>query len=292
METNDSLKESKTEIETSAPKKKKINGMVFGLVALGLVAALSAGFGIYEYTKNVMQEKEILELKQAEIELEKADNIESEVTNESNSFSDISLSDVRTILSDFIKTRYDVGFQRNIAENSIDEIYKYYLTFQHFNYLDRVSKADDYNGKYEFNFTYDEVNEVYHNLFGSSSDLPIYSGFTKDDPASKFICGIPFYSDDDGTYVSSINCGGTTPYSYYYSLLDYNITGDKLRVDIAWVVFDAEDKTIELDNGDKIYLQNGSGITLNDKYADKLPKYRLTFEREGENIIFTDLAKI
>ena len=213
----------------------------------------------------------------------------------------VGLKQVRNILNDFVNFDYNVTSTENniFGDNGLTEQYKYYLALKKINYTDKVSATHEDAGTpggntadYEYSFTYDDINDAYHSLFGSSSDVQNQEDFW---------CFVPFFSKEYNKYVSINRCGGVDPSTYAYEILDYSVNGDRLTVDVAYIhIFEGYSgadwkKLIALNGGnEEIIGESSNYLSANylKEHENDLPKYQLTFEKEGSNYIFTGVSKL
>lgn len=141
-------------------------------------------------------------------------------------------------------------------------------------------------------YDYNDLNEMYHSLFGNDSNLPIIKGFI---PFVDYGLPDPYaYSDEVGGYVKlSCNCGGTYANPIrVYRIINTNKTDNNMIIDIAFL-------EVNYDNQHNYSFNSGSGRnyafdsldkTSNSSYysmidsiyeneIDYLRKYRFNFNK-------------
>lgn len=206
---------------------------------------------------------------------------------------DLSLADVRKLMDKFVKLDYNVtSTNNNIFENGLTDQYKYYIALQEIDYNNKVTATHNESGVLdgnfadkEYGFTYDEINEAYHNLFGSDSNVI---------EQKDFWCSVPFYSEEYNKYISNSRCGGLDPSTYSYEILDYNEEGDALKVKVAYLrIYTDYDggttkKTIKLNSGTQ-ELENETANDLK-TYLNNLPTYIFTFKTENGKTVLSSIT--
>ncbi len=212
----------------------------------------------------------------------------------------LSLKQVRDLLNKYINFDYNVtSTENNLFENGLTERYKYYLSLKNLNYTDKNSAIHENAGApgedtadYEYSFTYDDINNTYHSLFGSNSDVQNQEDFW---------CFVPFFSEEYNKYISIIRCGGVDPSIYAYEILDYFVDSDKLTVDIAYIHIFGDynngewKKYIALDSSNEEIVGEASNyLSANyfTEHENDLPKYQLIFEKEDSNYILTGVNRL
>lgn len=267
-----------------SPKKCKHMPII---VVLAVLAVAGIGFGGFELWQNMQKDNHVTVL-----EAQTTSNSENSNTAEA---SEIDLKQVRNILNEFIVFDYPVtSVSVDIfGDKGLMEPYKYYLSLKKLNYTDKASAIHDYMpskdiADYEYSFTYDDINNAYHSLFGSDSDVQNQESVW---------CFVPFFSTKYNKYVSTNRCGGVDPSIYNYEILNYSTSNNKLTVDIAYIHIreDSPKKYIVFNSGDEEIIGETSFYLSADylrEHEDDLPKYRLTFEKEDSNYIFTDISKL
>lgn len=292
-------------------KQNDGKGWKIATAIASVVAVCGIGFGIYGAVSSFQKDSQISDLKvqirgddgtittieTPEIKTTTEDGTTVTITDSAT----IGLKQVRNLLNDFINFDYNVTSTENnlFGSNGLTEQYKYYLALKKLNYADKVSATHEDAGMpggntadYEYSFTYDDINNAYHSLFGSGSNVQNQENFW---------CFVPFFSTEYNKYISITRCGGVDPSTYAYEILDYSVNGNKLTVDIAYIhIFEDYNggewkKYIALNSGnEEIYGESSSYLSANylKEHENDLPKYRLTFEKEGSNYIFTDVNKL
>ena len=289
---------------------KKNTGLIVCMVACAVLAVGGIGFGIYGIMDSNNKSSEISDLKvqikgddgtittieTPEIKTTTEDGTTVTITDSAT----VGLKQVRKLLNDFINFDYNVtSTENNIFNNGLTDQYKYYLALKKLNYADKVSATHEDAGSpggntadYEYSITYDDINNAYHDLFGSNSNVKNQESFW---------CFVPFFSTEYNKYVSITRCGGVDPSTYAYEILDYSVNGKKLIVDVTYIhIFEDYNggewkKYIALNSGnEEVYGDTSGYLSANylREHEDNLPKYRLTFEKEGSNYIFTDINKL
>lgn len=266
-------------------KQDSGKGWKIATAIVSVVAVCGIGFGVYGMLQSSQKDNQTSDL---EVQVE-----EDNKTATTNETSDISFKEVKELLKNVVNFDYNVtSTDNNLFKNGLTEQYKYYLSLKKLGYTDRISVTHDDGGMpggnladYEYDFTYDDINNAYHSLFGSDSDVQNQKDFW---------CFVPFYSEDYGKYISISRCGGIDPSTYAYEILDYSTNDDELTVDVAYLYVsptgDNGAKYIALDGTNKDIYEEKADLLL--EYEDELPKYKLTFKKEGDNYIFTKISKI
>lgn len=291
-------------------KQSNGKGLKIATIIASVVAVCGIGFGIYGVVQSSQKDSQISDLKvqikdddgtittieTPEIETTAGDGTTITVTDSST----IGLKQVRNLLNDYVNFDYNVtSTENNLFENGLTEQYKYYLSLKKLNYADKVSATHEDAGMpggntadYEYSFSYDDINNAYHSLFGSNSNVQNQEAFW---------CFVPFFSAEYNKYISITRCGGVDPSTYAYEILDYSAKGNKLDVDVAYVhIFEDYNagewkKYIALNSGNEEIFSDGSKYLSADylkEHENELPKYRLTFEKEGSNYILVSINKI
>ena len=290
--------------------QKSGNGLKIATAIASVVAVCGIGFGIYGMVQSSQKDSQISDLKvqikdsngtvttieTPEIETTAGNGTTVTITDSNT----IGLKQVRNLLNDYVNFDYNVtSTENNLFENGLTEQYKYYLSLKKLNYADKVSATHDDAGMsggntadYEYSFNYDDINNAYHSLFGSGSNVQNQESFW---------CFVPFFSTEYNKYISITRCGGVDPSTYAYEILDYSSKGNELNVDVAYIhIFEDYNagewkKYIALNSGnEEISGESSSYLSANylKEHENELPKYRLTFTKEGSSYILTGVSKI
>lgn len=268
-------------------KQKSGNGLKIATAIACIVAVCGIGFGVYGMMRSSQKDSQ-------------ADAPKDETATVSDNSDTLSLKQVKDLLNKYVSFDYNVtSTENNLFENGLTEQYKYYLSLKSLNYADKISATHEDAGTpsgdtadYEYSFTYDDINDAYHSLFGSGSNVQNQENFW---------CFVPFYSAEYNKYISITRCGGVDSSTYAYEILDYSVDDNKLTTDIAYIhIFDDYTggewkKYIALSNGNEEISGDSSnylGATYLREHEDDLPKYQLTFEKEGSDYIFTNVSKL
>ena len=137
----------------------------------------------------------------------------------------------------------DYSADRKIVKKSCKELFpdKAIKDDGTFGILEKDGKKSFCSNKESNYYDYNELNNDYHQLFGSSSDLPIF----KDIIIFNHCCGgyTPYlYSDTVNGYVElSCNCGGTYGFgTQFYRVINTNKDDNNMIIDIAYLELDAK----------------------------------------------------
>ena len=226
-------------------------GWQIATIVASVLALCGIGLGIY----GIIQSSQKSSVKEPETTVAVVDTV--------------SLKQVKDLLEEFINFDYNVtSSNNNLFDDGLTEQYKYYLALKKINYTNKATAGDGDMADYEYSFTYNDINDAYHDLFGSDSDVK---------NQEEFWCMVPFYSKEYNKYISNTKCGGYDPVKYAYEILDYSVDGDKLAVNVAYASF-PEDYA----GGESQYIKD---------HKNELPEYQLTFKKEGSKYIFTDIEK-
>ena len=262
-------------VPPAAPARKKSVAPL--IVILSIIALAGVGFGVYGLFFRGVSEPE------------------PECTTECvKEESTIKLSEVRSLVDKFIVMDPVVAGLDTFKDAFADE-YKYYIAMHLLGY-ETVELNDGSNGYCsEYDITYDELNNVYHENFGSDSDVIKTADF----------CGTPYYSEELKKYVGGCGCGGASDTTYDYEILDYDMLDGSLVVTVAYLemreannydgkyylkLANGEEEEVNSFNIERNY--NGPGNSLRYEYINTVPKFALTFEKEDGHYIFTNIEKL
>lgn len=161
--------------------------------------------------------------------------------------------------------------------------------------------ASDAKGRYECEYdslqnlcvyntmTYDDVNESYHNIFGSAMDVQ------KD--VDEGGCGIPKYHEDINLYAEITNCGGLTDHTRYI-ITDVSENADNLKIDVDYMKCSAGGECVLVD-GQTIdestlhnYYRSNKVVDQLTEMHDSLNKTQFVFVKESGNWILSEMVSL
>lgn len=279
--------------------KKGENGLKIIAMVASIVAVCGIGFGIYGMILGSQKDDLKVQIRgnDGTITTIKTPEIETNTVNETTvTITDsnmVSLKQVRNLLYEYIDFDYfRLSEDKKLFESGLTDQYKYFLSMKKINYSNKASMTyENINmpARVEYSFSYDDLNNVYHSLFGFGSNIQNQENLW---------CSLPVFSKEHNKYISYFACGGLDPSTYDYEILDYSVKDDELDIDIAYIrVFydDNNQKKITLKSGDK-EIRNENSYYLDTKYVkdyeSELLKYRFTFKKEGSGYILASINKI
>ena len=132
---------------------------------------------------------------------------------------------------------------------------------------------------------YDDINNVYKEMYGTDApkkSLKVMGQYYK----------FYDYNRENNTY-NSLECGGCggTTGPAVYKIREANLNDDILEITVAYGHTVASDMDEDLLH--KIHF-NDKGIAdnLTNEDLDKIPNYKITFKKDGENFIYQNMEKI
>lgn len=267
-----------------ATPAKSGKGAVIGMVICSILAIAGVGFGVYEMMNKPTQDLKV-QVKGADGEITAIDTGIIEKANDgktvtiNGSVSSVSLKELKATIDKYVDFDAD---GMNIFEKGFTDEYKY---------VTAIKKVLPATAEFvaEYDFTYNQLNEAYHNLFGTADDVENITD------TSVIPCGTPIYSAELGKYIQpGDGCGGWFTTIRSYDILDFSESNGKITAKVAYLdVYPGDDTSsvkLKLDNGE--YATSGPGVLDTRKFVDQLPKYSFTFEKSGADYILTAFQKI
>ena len=285
-----------SELSSTGSYAQSTKNLKVRLIVACLVAICGIGFGVFGMVKSAQQESQLQNLKvqvqssdgkittlnTSEIQTTTKDGAVVTVSDNYN----ISLKQVRELLDNVIIFRS--GPNADIFSEGLTDRFKYVLSYLILEDTG-LETTDNNNGLLRVDITYEQLNDVYHKLFGSNTNVKNQTSFTNTG------CGIPWFDQEQNGYFLTNYCGGVDgPAIEQYDILDYTINGKKLviKTTMTTIYYLGEDNGISVVLDGDNNVANFEHTTDFRQYINQLPKYQFIFEKEDDRYIFTDFKKL